>query len=126
MKALTFKRLFQLCDANNQLKIIVENLKKIEELSKDWKLSLEERRDLLKSCAAALDRNNETHSAFKLLKSFLRLFQDSKEAELAQHNIEVQAKRCVLLAIREPTALDFADILQLNAVKYLQGVSSEE
>lgn len=119
MKALTFKRLFELCDKNNQLKIIVENLKKIEEISKDWKLTLDERRDLLKSCALALDRNNETHSAFKILKSFLRLFEQAKEAELAQHKIEIEAKRCVLLAIKEPTALDFADILSLNAVKYL-------
>jgi len=48
-----------LCDRNNQLKIIVENLKKIEEISKEWALSLDERKDLFRSCALSLDRNNE-------------------------------------------------------------------
>ena len=72
MKSLTFQRLFELCDKNGQLKIIVENLKKIEEISQDWKLSTEERRVLLKSCAHALDRNNETQSAFKILKGYLK------------------------------------------------------
>ena len=55
------QRLFELCDKNGQLKIIVENLKKIEEISKDWAMSVEERRDLFRSCALTLDRNNEPY-----------------------------------------------------------------
>ena len=85
MKAVTFKRLFELCDRNDQLKIIVENLKNIESIAKEWKLSLEQRRDLYKSCAHALDRNNESAGAFNVMQSYLRLFEGAKEAELTQN-----------------------------------------
>jgi len=44
LKGGVFQRLFELCDRNDQLKIIVENVKNIEEISKDWELSLDERR----------------------------------------------------------------------------------
>ena len=59
LKGVVFQRLFELCDKNGQLKIIVENLKKVEEISKEWTMSLDERRDLYRSCAVILDRNNE-------------------------------------------------------------------
>jgi hypothetical protein len=36
--------LFELCDRNDQLKIIVENVKKVEDISREWELSLDERR----------------------------------------------------------------------------------
>ena len=41
------------------MNIIVENVKDIENVSKDWKLSVQDRRDLLKSCSRILDLNNE-------------------------------------------------------------------
>ena len=59
LKGVVFQRLFELCDRNDQIKIIVENLKKVEEISKEWNMSLDERRELLRSCAITLDRNNE-------------------------------------------------------------------
>jgi hypothetical protein len=59
LKGVVFQRLFELCDKNGQLKIIVENLKKVEEISKEWAMSIDERRDLYRSCAVILDRNNE-------------------------------------------------------------------
>jgi hypothetical protein len=44
---------------------------------------------------------------------------------LAANKIEHEAKRCVLLGVKVPTVIDFADILQLNAVKYLSGKDKE-
>ena len=52
--------------------------------------------------------------------AYLKLFQRSSDAELTQHKIEHEAKRCVILGVRVPTVIDFNDILQLSAVKYLQ------
>lgn len=60
LKGVTFQKLFELCDKNDQIKIIVENLKKIEEISKEWDLSLDERKELYKSCAKTLDKANES------------------------------------------------------------------
>lgn len=88
MKAVAFQKLFETCDKNGQLKIIVENLKNIEQVSQEWKLSLDEKRQLLKSCAVALDKNNETEGAFRVMTQFLRLFEKSNNQELAQHNVD--------------------------------------
>jgi hypothetical protein len=57
LKGVVFKRLFELCDRNDQLKIIVENVKKVEEISREWAMSIDERRDLYRSAAITLDRN---------------------------------------------------------------------
>lgn len=60
-------------------------------------------------------------AAFRVMIAYLKLFQKSTEQELNAHKIEQQAKRCVILGVRVPTVIDFADILQLTAVKHLQG-----
>jgi hypothetical protein len=49
----------ELCHKEKSISIIVDNLKDIENISKDWKLSVQERRDLYKTCARILDENNE-------------------------------------------------------------------
>lgn len=57
--------------------------------------------------------------------AYLRLFQKSSEQELVSLKLEHEAKRCVILGIKVPTVIDFADILQLNAVKHLQAKDKE-
>jgi hypothetical protein len=66
--------------------------------------------------------NNNREGAFKVMEAYLRLFEKSNQNELASHQVEAEARRCVLLAIKVPTEVDFAETLKLNAVKYLQGV----
>lgn len=51
--------------------------------------------------------------------AYLRLFQKCSEQEIAQFKIEQEAQRCVILGVIVPTVIDFADILQLKAVKSL-------
>lgn len=57
--------------------------------------------------------------------AYLKLFQKCTEAELSNSKIEHEAQRCVILGVKVPTVIDFADILQLNAVKHLQGKNKE-
>jgi hypothetical protein len=59
LKGVVFERLFTLCEKNGQIKIIIENLKNIEDISKEWALSVEERRQIYRSCAHSLDKSNE-------------------------------------------------------------------
>lgn len=82
-------------------------------------MSLDERRQLYRACAQTLDRNNESVAAFKVSVAYLKLFNKCNDQELATFKIENEAQRCVLLGVKVPTVIDFADILQLNAVKYL-------
>lgn len=44
MKSAAFQRLADTCDKNNQVKIIVENLKNIDNISRDWNLDIDEKR----------------------------------------------------------------------------------
>jgi hypothetical protein len=60
-------------------------------------------------------------AAFKAMIAYLKLFQKCSDAELTAFNLEHEAQRCVLLGVKVPTVIDFADILQLKAVKALQG-----
>ena len=36
--------------------------------------------------------------------------------------VEDEAKRCVILAIKVPTVINFEEVLALDAIKYLQSV----
>lgn len=58
------------------------------------------------------------------MAAYLKTFQKASDAELAQQKIENEAKRCVILAVKVATVIDFADILKLNAVKFLEDVPS--
>lgn len=44
---------------------------------------------------------------------------------MGRHQVEREAKRCVILAVKVPTVIDFADILQLTTVKHLQAKDKE-
>jgi hypothetical protein len=117
--------MFKLCERNDQLKIIIENVKKIEEISSEWAMSVDERRELYRECAVTLDKHDEPVAAFRVMIAFLKLYEKSTEAELVSQKIEQQAKRCVVLGVKVPTVIDFNDILQLTAVKHLQGRDKE-
>lgn len=43
--------------------------------------------------------------------AYLKLYQKCSEAEIASFNLEQQAQRCVILGVKVPTVIDFADIL---------------
>ena len=55
--------------------------------------------------------------------SYLRLFNGEKKEVLQAHKVEEEAKRCVILAIKVPTAINFEEVLELNAVKNLKDVN---
>lgn len=59
------------------------------------------------------------------MEAYLKLFERSNDQELTSNNIEGEARRCVILAIKVPNVVDFAETLKLNAVKFLKGKSQE-
>src|SRR3569833_140915 len=44
---------------------------------------------------------------------------------MSGEKVEDDAKRCVILAIKVPTIINFEEVLDLDAVKYLQGKKKE-
>ena len=45
--------------------------------------------------------------------------------ELDEQKVEDDAKRCVLLAVKVPTVINFEEVLDLDAIKYLKGKKKE-
>jgi hypothetical protein len=50
------------------------------------------------------------------------LFNGASSKEMNDNNVEEDARRCVILAVRVPTIINFEEVLDLNAIKYLQEV----
>lgn len=67
-----------------------------------------------------MDRNGAFNATMALLKEF----QGSNESEMNTHKVEDDAKRCVLLAVKVPNVINFEEVLDLDAIKYLQTVIS--
>ena len=64
MRALVFECMLHLCHRENQLSTILDNVKNVEQVSKEWTLSPQERRHLYKACSRVLDEVNEDWGAF--------------------------------------------------------------
>ena len=73
LKALVFEEIINLCSQEDSLSIIVERARRIEQDSKEWRLTDEERRSLYKTVADALDKEGD-QGAFKVKHAYLRQF----------------------------------------------------
>ena len=56
------------------------------------------------------------------MQAYLKLYEGANANELSSSNVDEDAKRCVILAIKVPTVINFEDVLDLDAIKNLQGV----
>ena len=79
----------KICNEENQLEIIIDNLIKIEEISGEWNLSKEERKDLYKQCSDILNSKNYLYNlwsityfrkgAFVTTLAYTKLFEKDSE-----------------------------------------------
>ena len=74
IKAFAFVELVELCERENQPDIVIERAKSIVKDSADWKLTVEEKRDLFCRIAKSLDRQGVSGGAFEVMHSYLKLF----------------------------------------------------
>jgi len=73
LKALVFEELINLTSREGSLSIVAEHARKIEQESKEWKLTEDERRSLFKTVAVALDKAND-EGAFIVMHAYLKQF----------------------------------------------------
>jgi hypothetical protein len=119
LKALVFKTLVKLCQEEGSLDIIVQKARSVEKDSADWDLSLDEKKDLLLSIARSLDAEGDD-GAFSVLHAYLRQFENKDN--LSPN--ESDARRCVILAIKSRSVINFEELLDLKAIKSLKDVSN--
>lgn len=60
--------------------------------------------------------------SFNALLAYLRLFEGSAESELLKHSVDESAKKCIILAVKVPTVINFEEVLDLDSVKHLKSV----
>jgi hypothetical protein len=118
LKAMVFKTLVKLCQQEGSLDIIVQKARSVEKDSADWNLSLDEKKDLLLSIAKSLDAE-EDDGAFSVLHAYLRQFENKDNLTPS----ESEARRCVILAIKSRSVINFEELLDLKAIKSLKDVS---
>jgi len=116
IKAFAFCSLVEVCDAENCFDIITERAKSIVKDSVSWNLSKAERQDLYKRVGQVLDRQGLSSSAFHVMYSYLRLFE---ETDSALASAEDDARRSVILAIKAVDVVNFAELVYLPAIKQL-------
>lgn len=58
-------------------------------------------------------------NAFKLYHAYIQLWESDSDSQLQSSQIEVEARRCVILAIIDPQVINFDEVLSLKAIKHL-------
>lgn len=124
LKADAFLALMKFCERLQRLDIMISQLRSIESTTAKWSLSPQERRHLYREVSCSLDKVDDPE-AFKVMHAYLRLFQNEdkkqnyKEEEMK--NLDSEARRCVILAIKARNVINFEELLHLNAIKKLTG-----
>ena len=116
IKSFAFEKLIDLCLRENCCDIVVERARRIVQESKDWTLTKEERRTLYQKVGRVLDQIGESGPAFKVIFACLKLYEQS-DSEIA--STEGDARRCVILAIKAVDVINFAELVELPAIKQL-------
>lgn len=96
----------------------MQKARSIEKDSVDWNLSADEKKDLLLSIANSLDAEGDD-GAFSVLHAYLRQFENKDNLVPS----ESDARRCVILAIKTRSVINFEELLDLKAIKSLKDVS---
>lgn len=117
LKATAFLALMQFCERLERLDIMIEKLRSIHSDSATWKMTAEEKRHLLKEVANTLDRSNDP-KAFNVSKHYLKEFTEQQSKEM-----EKEAYRCVILAIKARDMITFEELREIPAINHMKSVS---
>ena len=116
IKSYAFEKLIELCLRESCSDIVVDRARKIVKDSASWNLSNAERRQLFKVVGRALDKLGESSHAYGVIYSYLKLYEDN-DSEL--EGASEDARRCVILAIKAVDVINFAELVELPAIKNL-------
>lgn len=116
IKSYAFEKLIELCQRESCCDIVVDRARKIVQDSANWNLSTGERRQLYKIVGRALDSLGENGCAYAVISAYLRLY-EADDSELASASDD--ARRCVIMAIKAVDVINFAELVELPAIKQL-------
>jgi translation initiation factor 3 subunit M len=91
------------------------SLPTVEGYVAEWRLRVEQKRELLRNLHSALTADKRTDAAFEVMMALLRTYTDA-DADHAKED----ARECVRTAIVDPKSFSFDHLLNLSAVQLLQ------
>jgi hypothetical protein len=110
------------CHKEGVLSCMVSNVRKIAEISEEWRLKEESRKALYKCCFNALiGLKGESQGSFDVVMALLKMYEKSSDDEM-DADVESLAHNSIVLAIRLPSVVNFEEIMEINALKFLAKV----
>lgn len=118
-----FSQLLDYWDENDCAVVIKKNLQIIDELSKHWNITIEERINLYKKAVDLFFKLDEHLSAYELMHITIGLFDEDKK--LIEENRDF-VTRTITLALQHPKIAQFEDLYNLPAVRVQREEKKDE
>lgn len=116
LKSQVFISMMLFLSEHGQLEqVMITQVRQVHELSADWKITKEERKNLYFTAAQVLEKANDFTGAFKVYYETFRLI-DDKESD----KVKSEAERLIIAAIKSPEVINFKEIMQIKAVQDLK------
>lgn len=106
-------KLLDVLDQNNTTLIIINNLKSIQQISKNWNISAHERIKLYVKSANILSKHNEDHDAYLTLIAAITLFE--KDQKIIKEYEQV-INHAITIALQHPKVVQYDILSGLPAV----------
>jgi len=130
LKSVAFIELAKFLHEKNQLKqVMICQVRDINKISNDWKLTKTERHDLYVECAKILDQEDDS-GAFMVYYEALRLFDEDQQlrSQFKKSKMDYyqsEAEKLVINAIKSPEIVNFEEVIALEAIQDLKKTSKK-
>lgn len=111
----TFKTLLEIAGQANITNSIDVSLETVEQHIAEWKLNVEDKREILRRLHNALISDKRTNTAFEVMMALLQTY-----TKVDADNAKEDARECVRTAIVDPNSFSVDHLLRLNAVQSLE------
>lgn len=118
-----FVKLLDYWEANNCAVVIRNNLRIIDEISKNWDITVDERIEMYKKAVKLFKALDEQLDAYELMLKTLELFGDDKNL-ISTHKEFIEGT--IKLALQHPKIAQFGELYNLPAVKTQREEKTDE
>lgn len=130
LKSTSFIEFAKFLNERGQLKqVAICQVRDINKLSNDWKLTKSERYELYVECAKILDKEGDS-GAFSVYYQAIKLFDEDQNLrdqymKNKKSSYQSEAEKLVINAIKSPEIVNFEEVIALEAIQDLKKTSKE-
>jgi hypothetical protein len=116
-----FMKLMHFCDQNDSIVVLKKNLPIIDQISKNWGISNEQRIELYKKAIEFFHKLDDQPASYELMLKTIELF--GEETALIDSNQDFVVET-IVLALQHPNIAHYSDLNELPAVSILKKKNS--